>query len=193
MLRSLVADESQDLVRGPVLARIDRDVRVQYDSARADLIAGLASPRYLDLVDRLVRFADEPPWTDLAHEQARRVLPQSLDRDWKRLRARVRAVSGLTAADDHVGHADLLHGVRKAAKRVRYAAEALLPLYRKDATRMVQAHEQIQTVLGDHHDGTEAQAALVELGDRASAASENAFTYGLLYGRVDARDSGAAS
>ena len=192
VLRSLVADESQDLVRGPVLARIDRDVREQYDSARADLIAGLASPRYLDLVDRLVRFADEPPWTDLAHEQARRVLPQSLDRDWKRLRARVRAVSGLTAADDHVGHADLLHGVRKAAKRVRYAAEALLPLYRKDATRMVQAHEQIQTVLGDHHDGTEAQAALVELGDRASAAGENAFTYGLLYGRVDARDSGTA-
>ena len=52
---------------------------------------------------------------------------------------------------------------------------------------MVRAHEQIQTVLGDHHDGTEAQAALVELGDRAAAAGENAFTYGLLYARVDAR------
>jgi CHAD domain-containing protein len=187
VLRSLVADEPPDLVRGPVAARIDRDVHAQYDSARADLIAGLASPRYHDLVDHLVAFAERPPWTDLADEQARRVLPQRLDADWKRLRTRVRVAAGADVTDDPVGHADLLHGVRKAAKRVRYAAEALVPLYGKDATRMVNAHEQIQTVLGDHHDDTEAQSALLELGDRAAEAGENAFTYGLLYARVHAR------
>ncbi len=187
VLRGLVAEEPPDLVRGPVAARIDHDVRAQYDAARAELIMGLVSPRYFDLVDRLVAFADEPPWTELAHQQVRRVLPQSLDRDWKRLRGRVRVVSRSTPADAGATHADLMHGVRKAAKRVRYAAESLVPLYGKDATRMVRAHEQIQTVLGDHHDRTEAQAALLELGDHAAAAAENAFTYGLLHARVEAR------
>lgn len=186
VLRALVADERPDLVRGPVVARIDRDVRAQYDAARADLIAGLASPRYLDLVDRLVAFAEEPPWTEQAHRSARKVLPRGLDRDWKRLRSRVEEVEGVTA-DDHAAHADLLHGVRKAAKRVRYAAEPLVPLYGDDALEMVRAHEQIQTVLGDHHDRTEAQRALLDMGDRATEAGEDAFTYGLLYARIDAR------
>jgi len=187
VLRNLVADERRDLVRGPVWARIDRDVRAQYDAARADLIEGLASSRYLDLVDRLVAFADEPPWTKRAHRPARKVLPRGLDRDWKRLRARVDEVASLNAADDQAAHADLLHGVRKAAKRVRYAAEPLVPLYGDDALGMVRAHEQIQTVLGDHHDRTEAQQGLLELGDRAAQAGEDAFTYGLLYARIDAR------
>ena len=57
---------------------------------------------------------------------------------------------------------------------------------------MVRAHEQIQTVLGDHHDRTEAQAALLELGDRAAAAGEDGFTYGLLYARIDARSGDTA-
>ena len=193
VLRNLVADELSDLECGPLVARIDRDVRDEYDAARADLIAGLASPRYLDLVDRLVAFADQPPWTERAHKRARKVLPQGLDRDWKRLRTRVEAVAGQTTDDDDPAvHADLLHGVRKAAKRVRYAAEPLVPLYGEDALRMVRVHEQIQTVLGDHHDLTEAQKALVELGDRAAAAGEDAFGYGLLYARVDARAGDAA-
>ena len=187
VLRNLVAVEPSDLVRGPVVARIDGDVDEQYVAARAELIVGLASARYLDLVDRLVAFADEPPWTERAHKPVRKVLPQSLDRDWKRLRRRVEAIAELSAADDHAAHADLMHGVRKAAKRVRYAAEPLVPLYGEDALRNVRAHEQIQTLLGDYHDLTEAQTALVELGDRAAAAGEDAFTYGLLYARIDAR------
>ncbi len=192
VLRNLVAEEPTGLVRGPVVVRIDRDVREQYDAARADLIAGLASARYLDLVDRLVAFADEPAWTKRAHKPARKVLPPGLDRDWKRLRARVEEVARLAAADDHAAHADLLHGVRKAAKRVRYAAEPLVPLYDDNALGMVRAHEQIQTLLGDHHDRTEAQRALLELGDRAAAAGEDGFTYGLLYARIDARSADTA-
>jgi CHAD domain-containing protein len=192
VLGTLLAAETPELVLGPVTARIEQELREQYDAARADLIAAMTSSRYFDLVDRVVELADAPPWTELAHEQARRVLPPRLDHDWKRLRTRVRAVSRLTSADDRAGHADLLHGVRKAAKRVRYAAEALLPLYGEDAMRMVRAHEQIQTALGDHHDGTEAQVALLELGERATAAGESSFTYGLLHARIDAQASLAA-
>ena len=191
LLRSLVDDEVGDLVRGPVVARVERDLRAQYDAARTGLVAAMTSRRYFDLVDGLVALAHDPPWTDRAHRQARRVLPERLDRDWKRLRSRVRAVADLDA-DDATRNAALLHDVRKAAKRVRYAAEALVPLYGEDALRMVRAHERIQTLLGDHHDGTEAQVALLELGDHAAATGENAFTYGLLYARIDDTNAGTA-
>jgi CHAD domain-containing protein len=184
LLRTLVDDQPDELVRGPVAARIDEDFRRRFESSRTELLTGMTSRRYFDLVDRLEAFAQSPPWTDAAHEQARHVLPKRLDHDWKRLRARVRAA----AADgdpEGVEKAADLHDVRKAAKRVRYAAEALVPVYGQDADRMVKAHERIQTVLGDHHDDTEAETALLELADRAAAVGENAFTYGVLHARLE--------
>jgi CHAD domain-containing protein len=191
LLRGLVDDEPSSLVRGPVRARIDRAFRERFATARADLLAAMESARYLDLVDRLQALADDPPWTEAAEKKAGRTLAKSLDDDWKRLRARV-----LQAADEGSrlpGTPVDLHDVRKAAKRVRYAAEALVPLPGKGAKRMVKAHERIQTVLGDQHDDIVAQAALVELADAASAAGESAFTYGLLHGRLHARSVGHAA
>jgi CHAD domain-containing protein len=111
-------------------------------------------------------------------------LSKSLDDDWKRLRTRVLRAAGERGRHTESGD---LHDVRKAAKRVRYAAEALAPLPGKGARRMVKAHERIQTVLGDLHDDAVAQAALVELANAAAAAGENAFTYGLLHARLEAR------
>ena len=80
-----------------------------------------------------------------------------------------------------------LHDVRKAAKRVRYAAEALVPLGGKAATRMVKAHERSRPCSATTTTPTEAQRALLGLADRAAAAGENAFTYGLLHAHLEAR------
>jgi CHAD domain-containing protein len=192
LLRTLVDDQPDALVRGPVRARIDRDFRRRFESSRADLLTGMTSPRYFDLIDRLEVFAQTPPWTDAAHQQARRVLPKRLEHDWKRLRTRVRAAGadGETEADEIAVE---LHDVRKAAKRVRYAAEALVPVFGKDAERIVKAHERIQTVLGDHHDDAEAETALLELADTAAAAGENAFTYGVLHARLELLSSDRAA
>ena len=45
-----------------------------------------------------------------------------------------------------------LHRVRIHAKRTRYAAEALLPVARKDARRFAAAAADLQGVLGEQHD-----------------------------------------
>ncbi len=185
LLLELVDDAPALLVRGPVRARIDREFRQAFRSGRIELMTAMTSRRYFDLVDALQAFADAPPWTEAAHKKARKALAGALDHDWKRLRSRVLTAAG-EGRDEGEDPGDL-HDVRKAAKRVRYAAEALVPLGGKAATRMVKAHEQIQTVLGDHHDATEAQQALLGLADRAAAAGENAFTYGLLHAHLEAR------
>jgi CHAD domain-containing protein len=184
LLRELLDAEPAHLVEGPVRERVRRDSSERYEASRLDLLAALGSERYFDLVDRLQALAEQPPWSEAATEKAGRALPKALDDDWKRLRARVLRVMDSGNRGTEPGD---LHDVRKAAKRVRYAAEALLPLPGKGAKRMARAHERIQTVLGDHHDATEAQAALTRLAAMAHAAGEDTFTYGLLHARLDER------
>ena len=185
LLRSLLDDEPASLVKGPVLVRVRTDSRERYDAARSDLLAAMGSDRYFDLIDRLQALAEQPPWSDAAAEKAGRALARALDDDWKRLRTRVlRAAEASSRGEAEPGD---LHDVRKAAKRVRYAAEALVTLPGKGAKRMVRAHERIQTVLGEHHDATEGQATLVRLAAAAHAAGEDTFTYGLLHARLDGR------
>jgi CHAD domain-containing protein len=53
-----------------------------------------------------------------------------------------------------------LHAIRIKAKRARYAAEAVEPLYGRDATRLADAIADVQTVLGEFQDTTVAETWL---------------------------------
>ena len=53
-----------------------------------------------------------------------------------------------------------LHQIRIAAKRCRYAAEAVAPVIGKPARRFAAGVEAVQTVLGDYHDTVVAEAWL---------------------------------
>jgi CHAD domain-containing protein len=77
-----------------------------------------------------------------------------------------------------------LHEARKAAKRARYAAEAVRPVYGKPARRLVKRLKAVQSTLGDHHDAVVARAAAREIGVHAHLAGENAFSFGLLWERA---------
>ena len=72
-----------------------------------------------------------------------------------------------------------LHEVRKTAKRLRYAAEAAAPIFGKRATTLARAAEEIQEILGDHHDSAVTRELLRELA--ASHRGKTAFTYGRLH------------
>jgi CHAD domain-containing protein len=74
------------------------------------------------------------------------------------------------------------HQARKAAKRLRYAAEAVEPVYGKDAARLVKNGKKIQNLLGEYQDCVIAQQTLHEFGLAANTAGESSFTYGLLLG-----------
>ena len=78
-----------------------------------------------------------------------------------------------------------LHEVRKAAKRVRYAAETLTGVYGKGAKQFVKAMKRVQSRLGDHHDASVTQERLRELGDDAAATGDNAFVFGVLHAREE--------
>jgi CHAD domain-containing protein len=76
-----------------------------------------------------------------------------------------------------------LHEARKAAKRVRYAAEAVEDEVGDPADRTVSELKALQDALGDHHDTVVTRELLRDYGMRAHLDGENAFSYGLLHAR----------
>jgi CHAD domain-containing protein len=174
-----VAAQPVELVLGGVSARIQHTLGTRYREGLAVAVKAMESTRYLELLDSLDRLVADPPWTPLAQEPAKDVLPGLLRRDWKRLR---RAVVAVERATDEQSRDVALHESRKAAKRLRYAAEAARPVLGKDAKRVVAAAKAAQTVLGEHHDSVVTRSVLRELGVQAQLDGDSAFTFGLLYG-----------
>ena len=175
-MRGLEGEQARD----HVLAEMHR----RYERAHDRVVVALRSERYLDLVDRLLSLAADPPWTDEAHGPTRQVLRRLVRHDWERFAARVEAVED---GDDLVQRAAALHEVRKAAKRLRYAAEPMVPVYGKDAGRFATRVKRIQTTLGDHHDLVVARAELRGLARRAAADGVDVFPLGVLYARLETR------
>ena len=183
-LADQVAQEPVELLLGPVVARIDSEMGKAYREAHDRSVEAMRSERYFRLVDQLDALVADPPWTPVAQEPAHEVLPRRMRNDWKRMRTRVAAAEAAPSPEE----CDVrLHDVRKAAKRARYAAEALTPLYGADARKFAKAAKSIQTVLGDHQDSVVTEQVLRRLGVKAHMAGENGFSFGRLHGLEQAR------
>jgi CHAD domain-containing protein len=117
----------------------------------------VSGPRYVALLDALVVAADDPVFAsdppNSPDQRARPIFTALVRKPWRRLE---RAVDSLTvdASDAE------FHEVRILAKRARYAAGAVAPLYGRDARRFGRALGSVQTVLGKHQDTTVAEAWL---------------------------------
>ncbi len=169
---------------GPVQARVQAHFAPIEAAARANVLAALDSARYFALRDALDGLLADPPLSASAERPAGQVLASAALRAYRRTRRRIRR-----AGHTPPGHPRELafHEARKAAKRARYAGEAISPALGKEATRFTKRMKKIQSVLGDHQDAVVARGVDRELGIGAYLAGENAFTYGLLFEREDQR------
>jgi CHAD domain-containing protein len=112
------------------------------------------------------------------------MLARILERELRRVRRRSRAVSTAQTSEERD---QALHDVRKAAKRLRYAAESTRPVFGGRAKKLAKRAKALQTVLGEHQDAVVAQLTLRELGVRAHLSGENGFTFGRLHALEEAR------
>lgn len=183
-LRALVDAEPPELVLGPVRASIDEEMTKRYRTGYARLIEVLDGERYLRLLDALDALVLDPPFLDVAHREAHAVLARLVRRSWRRLdRAMVTATRAPLGPAQH----ELLHQVRKDAKRARYAAEAVEPVFGPPADRFAAAMERMQESLGDFHDGVVTGVVLLELGAGRHVAGENGFSFGRLHAQEQRR------
>jgi CHAD domain-containing protein len=176
-LLKLVDAEAPELVLGPVGARIRSTQRARYRDARTLALDELDGERYLALLESLEKLVAQPPLTPKAAKPAADVLPGRVRRAWRRLSRAVEVTHdpGLSEEDQ----ARALHEARKAAKRARYAAEAVSG---PSAESFAKSMKRIQSRLGDHQDSVVSRDLLRTLAVAATGAGENGFTYGLMYG-----------
>jgi len=167
-----------ELVMGPVQARLREHFAPLGAEARKSLLAALDSERYFALLDELDHILAEPPLGPDADQPAKKALRTAVARTYKRTAKRMRR-----AERAHAGEPTnvALHAARRAAKRSRYAAEAVNPAFGKQAKRYGQQLKKVQSSLGDHQDAVIARNTLREIGVRTHLEGENAFTFGLLY------------
>ncbi|MBV9793275.1 MAG: CYTH and CHAD domain-containing protein [Actinobacteria bacterium] len=167
-----------ELVMGPVQARVVEHFAPLAAQSRKAVLAALDSPRYFALLDELDQILATPPLGPDADRPAKKALAEAVSRTYRRTRKRMKH-----ADQAHPGEPTnvALHAARRAAKRSRYAAEAVTPVYGKQAKRYAKQLKKVQSSLGDHQDAVIARNMLRELGVRAHLEGENAFTYGLLH------------
>ncbi|WP_054813317.1 CHAD domain-containing protein [Nocardia arizonensis] len=155
-------------------ARLVTAERSRYESAHAAILAALDDKRYRTLRDRLVRWRTDPPL-----RAARAAVPAVdffavvLTRDQERVEALVRAEPTVSPAD----RVELLHDIRKSAKRLRYSCEAAEAVLAEDARTPGTRAKRLQTVLGDHRDAVESREVILQRSSEAAAAGEPTGVY----------------
>ena len=164
--RADALDAGDRRAAGALLGRLDE----RQGRAREELVRSMREPRYAELLDALVVGANEPSvLAEVAHAPAAEALRSALEAPWKHLQAAIE-----TAAADPTD--ENLHAARIRAKRVRYAAEAVSPVFGKRAKAFAKAAVALQDVLGEHQDAVVAGAWLRE----ATGSGREAFVAGEL-------------
>lgn len=179
-LDELISAEPADLVIGPVKEHLKDQLGAEYEAALADGLAAMASDRYFRLLDALDGFLAAPPLTGPAHKKAPKTVGRLVNAERQRLKVAVKSLDGVS---DTESVSAALHEIRKSAKRLRYAAEAAVPVFGKRAARIARTAEEVQTILGDHQDSVVIREKLRSL---AAVPREGGGPDGFTYGRLHA-------
>ena len=177
-LIAAVAAEPAALQHGPVVRRIRSTMAARYKQAHTHGVAQLGSERYYALLDSLDALVADPPLAPDAGTLPVEHLTKLVRRTWRTIDA---LHDELDRTDDRYERDVHLHEVRKAAKRARYAGEALSPTFGAAASGFASAMAAIQGALGDHQDSVVIREELIALAAAAEEADESTFTYGRLH------------
>lgn len=163
---------------------VAEQVDAAWSQARTALLDELDSDRYLALLDALETLVAGPALPGRTAEgPAPRGARASVRHDLRRVRRAMREARAARGTADAAG---ALHTVRKAAKRARYAAEAVAPRVGARAERLALRMETVQDLLGAHQDDVVLRARLRELAQGADPRS--AFGLGALHERAESSD-----
>lgn len=139
-----IRDESQGVGRDAAVVdaveSLAAQARERHDRASDDLLRHLRSRGHRELMADLQQFAAAPPLTGAGRSHPHRITRKGLARAAKR----VRRSAGSTLEERHE--------TRKAARRLRYAAEAVVDDLGREAVRIAAAAEAVHDALGDHRD-----------------------------------------
>lgn len=164
-LRALLAEHPEiDPAAGALLERLAG----QRQAARSSMVEGLTGASGAALSNYLIEVARHPGVLPAAERRAKSTMGRLVRKRWRRLDSAVESLGPEPAPAE-------LHQVRILAKRVRYAAEAVVPALGRPARRFTKQAARIQDALGELNDAAVAgrwlgQAA-EQLGGRSAFAA----------------------
>ena len=129
-----VAALPPELALGSVAAQTTRLFAGRRVDASHTAEAALDSGRYLALLDVIDALLADPPLTPAAAAAAPVVLPAAVATAARRTRRALRAAHAQASGSERD---EQLHEMRKAAKRLRYATEAVVPVRGRPAKQLV--------------------------------------------------------
>ncbi|MEV6430144.1 CHAD domain-containing protein [Nocardia sp. NPDC051463] len=132
--------------------------QTKYARAHAEILAELDGHRYRKLRDELSAWRTDPP---LDRAEAARPASDAFERVLRRDRTRLRRLVFAEPAVPPAQRVELLHDIRKSAKRLRYSCEAAAETLGAAAADLGSSAKRLQTVLGDHRDAVESREAIL--------------------------------
>ncbi|MDR6639075.1 CYTH and CHAD domain-containing protein [Paenarthrobacter nitroguajacolicus] len=176
-LRLALDELPPKLVLGPVQDELDQLMQVRADTALSAIRERLDSPRYYRLLEHLEAFIQAPPVAPKGSRPAGKTTAKLVNKAAQRLGKRHDAAVGSAVGPQRD---KAFHEVRKAAKKLRFAAAAVASVHGKRAGKVEDAAHKVQSILGEHQDSAMAREELLKLGS-ASDVGSVAFTYGVLH------------
>ncbi|MFE0020976.1 CHAD domain-containing protein [Amycolatopsis sp. NPDC059021] len=167
------------LLSGPLRQYVTRRFARESESGLARVTEALAGKRYIALLQSMAELLETAP---PAGKAGRKALRKPVRKAARKLRRAEAATRGLTG--DELEKA--LHEVRKKAKRARYAADAVRPVFGKKLRVWRKHLKAAQSTLGEHQDTVVERAALRQLAIAGFGENQNTFTFGLIHGRDEA-------
>jgi CHAD domain-containing protein len=167
------ADELGEADATLIHEHVDPLMQAKVEAGRAEALEAMRSERHVALLDALVDAANDPQLAPTATSPSREALPPLFDKAWRKL---AREVKALTLD----GPSEEWHETRITAKRARYAAEALAPVFGAPAKGLASALSDVTEQLGEHQDASIAKDTCRELADHFDGPT--GFALGLLHG-----------
>lgn len=185
----LMNEQPDGLVPASAASRINDELETAFNSGYRNMLRSLGTKRYFRLLESLEEFRDEPPTKPRAGKKARPVTAKLAGKAIKRLRRSQKAAAGQTGVEGDRA----LHQVRKDAKRLRHAAEALADVHKKPAVKLARNAQKIQKVLGEHQDSVVSRSILLRLASDTDGSVEDNSPFAPLLAAEEQRaaDSGA--
>ena len=155
-------------------AAIDPLLQSRLAAARSSALAALRSDRHQQLVEDLIGAAIDPPVTDKAYTPCDETLLPLVARTWKRLKRSVNAL-------EIDGPSETWHAARIKAKRARYAAESIAPIFGERMAKYADRMADVTELLGEHQDAHVAQTILRELAGHDDVDGRSGMSLGILH------------
>lgn len=179
-----LVDEPDELAR-TAAAALRTGLAHRETAAHERLIATLVDDDYFAFLQALDRAADAPGTSRPATRPAPGVLRGLLSTHWDKV------VRRADAALDDPENPVALHRARKAAKRLRFAVEAVAGTLGVDAVVFAAALEEVQETLGEHRDAVLATDLLADLAADDTTSGLAGFAFGRLHAFEQAIAAGA--